>query len=144
MLDIDHFKHINDTYGHPAGDEVIKGIASRIRDEVRGEIDVVARYGGEEFVVGLVDCSPEALKETAERIRKAIGDKLFDIHRAEQIPVTVSIGSFLVRPEYRDMKQALSFADKALYKAKNGGRNQVVEYIEYSGSESTKPETPSV
>jgi len=144
MMDIDNFKHINDTYGHPAGDEVIKGIASRIRDEVRCEIDVVARYGGEEFVVGLIDCSPDALKETAERIRKAIGNKLFDIHRAEQIPVTVSIGSYLVRPDFRDMKQALSYADKALYKAKNGGRNQVVEYIEYSGTDAGKSDIPSV
>ncbi len=131
MMDIDHFKHINDTYGHPAGDEVIKGIAERIRGEVRGDIDIVARYGGEEFVVGLLDCSADSLKDTAERIRNAIGGRLFDIHRTEQIPVTVSIGSYLVRPDFHDMKQAVDFADKALYRAKEGGRNQVVEFIEY-------------
>lgn len=139
MMDIDHFKHINDTYGHPAGDEVIKGIAERIRGEVRGDIDIVARYGGEEFVVGLLDCSADSLKDTAERIRNAIGGRLFDIHRTEQIPVTVSIGSYLVRPEFRDMKQAIDFADKALYRAKEGGRNQVVEFIEYNGVAAPAP-----
>ncbi|MDR1759108.1 MAG: GGDEF domain-containing protein [Fibrobacter sp.] len=137
MMDIDHFKKVNDTYGHSAGDEVIKGIARTISQEVRGEIDIVARYGGEEFVVALVDVSPEGLKETAERIRRAVEAKPFDIHRAEPLAVTVSIGSFLVKPEFRDMKQAIHFADKALYKAKAEGRNRVVEYIGYDGEKET-------
>lgn len=128
MMDIDHFKSVNDTYGHPAGDEVIKGIATAIRDEIRSEIDIVARYGGEEFVAALIDTTPEGLRDTAERIRKAIENKLFDIHRATPLNVTVSIGAYLVAPEYRDMKQALKNADQALYKAKNAGRNQVFVY----------------
>jgi len=128
MMDIDHFKSVNDNHGHPAGDEVIKGIASAIRDEIRSEIDIVARYGGEEFVAALIDTTPEGLKDTAERIRRAIESKSFDINRATPLKVTVSIGAYLVAPEYRDMKQALKNADQALYKAKNAGRNQVFVY----------------
>ena len=128
MMDIDHFKSVNDTYGHPAGDEVIKGIASTIREENRSEIDIVARYGGEEFVVALIDTTPEGLKDTAERIRLAIEKKAFDIHQSSPLKITVSIGAYLVLPEFRDMKQALKQADQALYKAKNSGRNQVFVY----------------
>jgi diguanylate cyclase (GGDEF)-like protein len=128
MMDIDHFKSVNDTYGHPAGDEVIKGIASTIREEIRSEIDIVARYGGEEFVVALIDTTPEGLKDTAERIRLAIEKKAFDIHQSSPLKITVSIGAYLVLPEFRDMKQALKQADQALYKAKNSGRNQVFVY----------------
>lgn len=130
MMDIDHFKRVNDTYGHPVGDEVIKGIAGAISGEIRKEIDVVARYGGEEFVVGLVDTTPEGMIETAERIRKAVGKLTFDVHLSEPLRVTVSIGAFLVKPEFHDMKKAVNNADQALYKAKEGGRNQVIQYTE--------------
>ena len=128
MMDIDHFKRVNDTYGHPVGDIVIKGIADAISGEIRKEIDVVARYGGEEFVVGLVDTTPEGMIETAERIRKAVGKLEFDVHQSEPLRVTVSIGAYLVTPTFHDMKAALNNADQALYKAKEGGRNQVIEY----------------
>ena len=130
MMDIDHFKNVNDTYGHPVGDLVIKGIAGAISGEVRKELDVVARYGGEEFVVGLVDSSKEGMIETAERIRKAVGKLEFDVKRAQPLRVTVSIGAFLVTPEFADMKKAVNNADQALYKAKEGGRNQVIQYTE--------------
>ncbi len=128
MLDIDKFKSINDTYGHPAGDAVIKTIAGVLSKEVRQDIDVVARYGGEEFVVMLVDSAEQGMRETAERIRKAIERRAFDIQRAEPISVTVSIGSFLIKPDFKEVKKALEFADQALYKAKQNGRNRVVEY----------------
>lgn len=139
MMDIDHFKSVNDTYGHPAGDEIIKGIARTICSEVRTEIDVVARYGGEEFVVGLIDCTPEGLVDTAERIRKAVEKTPFDIKQAQPLNVTVSIGAYLVLPEDREMKRAIDFADKALYKSKTGGRNRVTEYkdVEDSTDDST-------
>lgn len=130
MMDIDHFKNVNDTYGHPIGDIVIKGIAGAISGEIRKEIDVVARYGGEEFVVGLIDTTREGMVETAERIRKAVGKLVFDVHQAEPLRVTVSIGAFLVTSEFRDMKKAVKNADQALYKAKEGGRNQVIQYTE--------------
>ena len=128
MLDIDKFKNINDTYGHPAGDVVIKTIAHILVKEVRQDIDVVARYGGEEFVVMLVESSEQGMRDTAERIRKAIENRPIDIQRADPIKATVSIGAFFIKPEFKEAKKALEFADQALYKAKQNGRNRVVEY----------------
>jgi len=128
MMDIDKFKSVNDTYGHPAGDAVIKTIASILTKEVRQDIDVVARYGGEEFVVMLVDSSEQGMRDTAERIRVAIKRRAFDIQRAEPISATVSIGSYLIKPEFKEVKKALEFADQALYKAKQSGRDCVKEY----------------
>ena len=130
MMDIDHFKSVNDTYGHPIGDVVIKGIAGAISGEIRKEIDIVARYGAEEFVVGLIDTTPEGMIETAERIRQAVMKLEFDVHQASPLRVTVSIGAFLVKPDFHDMKKAVNNADQALYKAKESGRNQVIQYTD--------------
>ncbi len=131
MMDIDHFKSVNDTYGHGVGDMVIIGIAKTLLKEVRKDIDVVARYGGEELVVGLVDTTPEGMMETAERIRKAVLDLEFEVHQATPLRVSISIGAFLVTPEFKDnMMKAVNFADQALYKAKEAGRNQVIQYTE--------------
>lgn len=135
MMDIDHFKHVNDTYGHNIGDVVINGFAKTISEEIRKDIDVVGRYGGEEFVVGLIDTTAEGMIETAERIRKAIEKLVFDIHQAEPLKVTVSVGAYLVTPEFSDMEKAVKNADQALYKAKEGGRNQVVQFQELSMDE---------
>ncbi len=132
MMDIDHFKRVNDTYGHPIGDVVIKGIADTISGEIRKDIDIVARYGGEEFVVGLVETTAEGMIETAERIRKAVQKLVFDVKQADPLRVTVSIGAFLVTPEFHDMKKAVNNADQALYRAKEGGRNQVIRFEEES------------
>lgn len=128
MMDIDHFKRVNDTYGHPVGDRVIKGIADTISGEIRKEIDIVARYGGEEFVVGLVETTAEGMIETAERIRKAVEKLVFDVHQAQPLKVSVSVGAFLVDPTFHDMKKAVNNADQALYRAKEGGRNRVVRF----------------
>lgn len=128
MMDIDHFKRVNDTYGHQVGDTVIKGFANAISGEIRKDIDIVARYGGEEFVVGLVETTAEGMLETAQRIRKAVEKLTFDVHQAEPLRVTVSVGAFLVTPDHHDMKKAVELADQALYRAKEGGRNQVVQY----------------
>ena len=131
MMDIDHFKSVNDTYGHGVGDMVIIEIAKTLLKEVRKDIDVVARYGGEELVVGLVDTTPEGMIETAERIRKAVLQLEFEVHQATPLRVSISIGAYLVTPEFNDnMMKAVNFADQALYKAKEGGRNQVVQYTE--------------
>ena len=131
MMDIDHFKSVNDTYGHQVGDIVIKGIAGAINSEIRKDIDLVARYGGEEFVVGLIDTTPEGMIETAERIRKAVLQLEFEVHQPSPLRVSISIGAFLVTPEYKDnMMKAVKNADQALYKAKEGGRNQVIQYTE--------------
>ena len=131
MMDIDHFKSVNDTYGHEIGDVVIIGIAKTLMNEIRKDIDIVARFGGEEFVVGLVDTTPEGMIETAERIRKAVLQLEFEVHQASPLRVSISIGAYLVTPEFNDnMMKAVNFADQALYKAKEGGRNQVVQYTE--------------
>lgn len=129
MMDIDHFKSVNDTYGHPVGDVVIKGIADAISGEIRRDIDIVARFGGEEFVVGLIETDANGMVETAERIRKAVQKLTFDIHQAEPLRVTVSIGAFLLQPNFNgDLQKAVNNADQALYRAKEGGRNQVVQF----------------
>lgn len=128
MMDIDHFKRVNDTYGHQTGDKVIKGVAEAISSEIRKDVDVVGRYGGEEFVVGLIDTTAEGMIETAERIRRAASKLVFDVHQAEPLKVTISIGAFLVTPDFHEMKKAVSNADQALYRAKENGRNQVVHF----------------
>lgn len=129
MMDIDHFKHVNDTYGHPIGDVVIKGIADTVSGEIRKDIDIVARFGGEEFVVGLIETNANGMVETAERIRKAVQKLSFDVHLAEPLKVTVSIGAFLLEPGFNgDLKKAVNNADQALYRAKESGRNRVMQY----------------
>ena len=125
MLDIDHFKKINDTYGHKAGDLVLKEFARRIRRNLR-EGDIFVRFGGEEFLIFLKrgDHSID-LVDVAERLRKAIESEDFDIGE-KKIHVTVSVGMFL-RPEYaRNISEAIKRADGLLYEAKRGGRNRVV------------------
>ena len=120
MLDIDHFKTINDTFGHQAGDHVLIEIASRLRRSLRGS-DMVARWGGEEFVVLLRDCAlPDALR-LAEDIRAAIAEVPFGALGS----LTVSVGAAEVRAD-EDLTSWLGRADQALYRAKRAGRNEVV------------------
>ena len=119
MLDIDHFKAINDTFGHQAGDHVLIEIASRVRRSLRGN-DVVSRWGGEEFVVLLRDCAlPDALA-VAEEIRAAIAEVPFGTLGT----CTVSIGAAEFRAN-EDLKSWLGRADQALYRAKQDGRNEI-------------------
>jgi diguanylate cyclase (GGDEF)-like protein/PAS domain S-box-containing protein len=120
MLDIDHFKAINDTFGHQAGDHVLIEVASRLRRSLRGN-DMVARWGGEEFVVLLRDCAlPDALR-LAEDIRAAIAEVPFGTLGS----LTVSVGAAEVRAD-EDLTSWLGRADQALYRAKRAGRNEVV------------------
>lgn len=129
MMDIDHFKHINDTYGHQAGDAVLKELASRISSVAAAGNNLLARYGGEEFFVAVPDATGEILQATAENIRLAVCKAPFDIHQGAPIPVTVSIGCFLVTGEFQgEMARAVQYADEALYSAKENGRNRVVRY----------------
>jgi two-component system, cell cycle response regulator len=126
LLDIDRFKAINDSYGHDAGDEVLREFANRVRVHTRG-IDVVARYGGEEIVVLVPDTPLEAAKAVAERIRERVEATPFPIHRGTRgVEVTVSIG--VAAREGGDMlgNEILKRADLALYRAKEEGRNRVV------------------
>lgn len=129
MMDIDHFKHINDTYGHQAGDAVLKEIASRISSVAAVDGNLLARYGGEEFFVAVPDATEVSLMAVAERIRLAVCTAPFDIFQGAPIDVSVSIGCFLVTGEFHgDMSRAVQYADEALYSAKENGRNRVVRY----------------
>jgi two-component system cell cycle response regulator len=130
VLDIDKFKPINDTYGHDAGDEVLREFATRIRSQTRG-IDVVARYGGEEVVVVIPDTGLDVASVVAERIRERIEDETFAIHQTtRQVRVTVSIGVASRLPGDKQASEVLKRADVALYRAKELGRNQVVSTTE--------------
>jgi diguanylate cyclase len=124
MLDVDHFKSVNDRFGHPIGDEVIRRVADMlVRNFLRRE-DFVARYGGEEFVVVVPDTSPQAVLQRAERVRQAISEVGFSKGK-EHFSVTASIGVAVLGPNDTG-KTWLERADAALYEAKGGGRNRVV------------------
>jgi diguanylate cyclase (GGDEF)-like protein len=123
MLDLDHFKQINDSRGHLAGDHVLKGVASRLRESVR-PYDVIGRYGGEEFVVLLPDTNLEQSLVVAERIRVSICSGPFE-HEGDQIPVTVSLGVSCSNENDQGVNDLLKRADEGLYKAKAAGRDRV-------------------
>jgi diguanylate cyclase (GGDEF)-like protein len=125
MIDIDHFKRMNDTYGHQVGDEVLRTVAQRLKEGLY-ETDVIARYGGEEFVCLLPRSIPAGLRQKAEQIRKRVENHAFVIG-LESVTVTISIG-IAHFPRDGDSAQAImAAADRALYAAKDSGRNQVVE-----------------
>ncbi len=125
MMDIDHFKHINDTYGHLAGDDYLKGVAAILKGAFKRCSDVIARYGGEEFAVLLPGTPLEDAAAMAENLRQAIASQTVKSGRI-RLKATVSLGLASVTPDFRiPPEQLVSLADKALYTAKNKGRNQV-------------------
>jgi two-component system, cell cycle response regulator len=124
VLDIDHFKRVNDAHGHQAGDGVLRELAARLAASIRGG-DVVARYGGEEFVVLLRDTSVEAVPETAERLRRAVGDVPVVLADDLWVAVTVSVGGAAWPVHARSADELVRVADQALYAAKRLGRNRV-------------------
>jgi two-component system, cell cycle response regulator len=125
MVDVDHFKKINDTYGHAAGDDVLRALAQRLLGGVRS-FDSVARWGGEEFLVILQDVSPEVAAAIGERLRSRVGRSPIALSgQAAEVPVTISVGIALMQPEYKDARQLIEAADKALYRAKSNGRDRV-------------------
>jgi two-component system cell cycle response regulator len=124
ILDIDHFKHVNDTYGHDCGDEVLKSFADRLRGIIRGG-DLLCRLGGEEFVIVMPNVEVRAAARIAERARQAIGQEPFVIDAGGRaIPVTTSIGVAERGPD-DDTSTLFRRADRALYRAKSEGRNRV-------------------
>ena len=125
LMDIDHFKSVNDNYGHGVGDEVLKIFAARLKEKLRS-VDTVARYGGEEFVVILPDVSVERAYRVAERLRLAIANDPFKCSTPEGVlRVTSSFGGAIIGAEEENVLHALERADKCLYEAKEGGRNCV-------------------
>jgi two-component system, cell cycle response regulator len=126
LLDLDHFKTINDTYGHLIGDQVLQEIAQRITGSVRA-YDLVGRYGGEEFCIVLPNCPESQLRERAETIRLTVAQQPFSAG-ADTIPMTVSIGALGASISMGSILEIIAIADVALYKAKNAGRNRTVFY----------------
>lgn len=124
LIDIDFFKKINDLYGHPAGDEVLRNIAGVIKETVR-DVDVPARYGGEEFAAILVGTNHEGAMNMAERLRKSVEDKRFNLD-GKEVRVTVSIGVATAPYDTGDREELIGKADQALYHSKRNGRNRCV------------------
>lgn len=130
VIDIDHFKSVNDTYGHAAGDDVLCQVAGRLRDNLRA-IDLLARIGGEEFLIAIPDSDVVHARTAAERLRNLIGEAPFFVGRDQtEVAVTVSVGVCLSNGELpeelgTDLDGLVDRADDALYAAKTGGRNKV-------------------
>lgn len=123
LIDVDHFKRVNDNFGHQVGDEVLRRVAERIRGAIR-EKDAVGRYGGEEFLAVLTSCSEQALEAVAERIRENVAKEPIRIGETT-IPVTVSVGAAMGKAPECSMELLLKGADEALYRAKELGRDRV-------------------
>jgi two-component system cell cycle response regulator len=125
LVDLDHFKLVNDTYGHLAGDEVLATVAALLQRAVRS-VDMVARYGGEEFVVVLPETGVQGAMAFAERIRERIASHWFPIAEAQEIHITASIGvAYFPSAGLDSVEDLFRAADIALYRAKDGGRNLV-------------------
>ena len=125
-LDIDHFKSINDTHGHDAGDDVLRDFALRIKRSIRG-IDLACRSGGEEFIIVMPETDMAVAASVAERLRRRIATEPFAISEGTRtIPVTLSIGIATLREGNDTPATLLKRADQALYRAKRDGRNRVV------------------
>lgn len=124
VLDLDHFKAINDTLGHPAGDAVLVEVAERLRSNLRA-VDLIARIGGEEFLVALPDTTLEAARATAERLRRVVGNRPVRLKDGTSVTVTLSIGLALGGQGTYGVEELIGLADTALLDSKAEGRNQV-------------------
>lgn len=126
MADIDHFKKINDTYGHVAGDEILRELGKILKKQTRSEEDWVARYGGEEFLIALKNMNLKELEMACNRIRELIEKTIFEVGE-DKIQFTLSMGGALVTENnYEDINEIIENADQSLYKAKKTGRNKCI------------------
>ncbi len=125
MCDIDFFKKINDRYGHQAGDRVLSFLGDFLKAHLRGS-DVVTRYGGEEFLILLEDTPKQKAYRVMERLRRLLSDREIAIGDGKKIKITISLGISTLREDGNTLKELIESADRALYEAKNKGRNRVV------------------
>jgi two-component system cell cycle response regulator len=125
ILDIDHFKAVNDSYGHDIGDAVLREFSARLRRNIRG-VDLACRFGGEEFVVLMPDTDFAQADSVAERVRQSIAEKMFDVGAPRPLSVTVSVGVSLNESLADTPESLIKGADVALYRAKREGRNRVI------------------
>jgi diguanylate cyclase (GGDEF)-like protein len=128
LTDIDHFKKVNDTYGHPVGDQVIKRVAKVLESSVR-KIDIAARYGGEELAVVLEGADAAGALQLAERIRQDVAKQVMQSEKGP-FSVTLSLGIAACPEDGTDKKQLIERADQALYMAKHSGRNRAFTYAQ--------------
>ncbi len=124
LVDADHFKQINDTYGHELGDRVLKILANTCRNNLR-HFDLIGRYGGEEFVIVLPETPSAVAADVAERLRRSVESLRIPTHKTE-LRITISIGLATTTPDTGDLMSLINSADRALYEAKRRGRNQLV------------------
>jgi len=138
MIDIDHFKQLNDTFGHHVGDQVLRSVASILVQDMR-EVDTVARYGGEEFVIILPETAEAAARYVADRLRRAVEQGKFSDDPSHTIQhLTISIGVAVYDSDARFKRDLIEASDAALYAAKREGRNRVVCYSDLVRREKTK------
>ena len=123
MVDIDHFKLINDRHGHPVGDEALKHVVRRLRSALR-RVDLIGRLGGEEFAIMLPAITTAAALKVAERLRAAVATEPL-VQETVRIPMTISVGLAMARSTDGTIEQIIARADAQLYKAKDSGRNRV-------------------
>jgi diguanylate cyclase (GGDEF)-like protein len=140
LCDVDFFKKVNDTYGHPTGDEVLRRVA-RVLGEVARKIDIPARYGGEEFAVVLDGTDVEQARLVAERVRQEVGKLVIESDKGP-FQITMSIGVAAFPDDGRDRAALIEHADHALYHAKHSGRNQVVTYPQFLAARAGKAVDP--
>ena len=135
MIDIDHFKRLNDTFGHHVGDQMLRDVTSILMKDMR-EVDTVARYGGEEFVMILPETTETGALYVAQRLRRAVEQAKFFAGSPHEIQhLTISIGVAVYDTDAQFKRDLIEFADAALYAAKHKGRNRVVSYSEISNRE---------
>ncbi len=131
IMDIDRFKSVNDTYGHPAGDAVLRGLSRVLRREIRAS-DLACRYGGEEFCVIMPDTSPDEANHVCDRVRIALGEVIWPLHPERRVTMSIGlVGSDGGQPV--DPQAWLAQADANLYKAKEAGRDRIVQSLVIAG-----------
>ena len=129
MIDIDHFKIVNDDFGHMAGDTILRTLAEKLSGQLRSN-DHLARYGGEEFAVILPETPLDMAHLLAERVRTSVGEQDYEVGNTSPVYITISVGVSSFPEQAETIKELILNADSALYNAKKTGRNRVCDFAE--------------